>query len=112
MTASEPSGRRPVDELFAALADATRRDVLERLVHAGPATATELAGAYPLTRQAIVKHLQALAAAGLVAAERDGRQVRYRATTEPLADVIDWLRGTSAAWDRRAQRLRSPTSRG
>lgn len=104
-------GRRPVDELFGALADATRRDMLERLVHGGPATATELAVAYPLTRQAIVKHLQALADAGLVAAARVGREVRYRATTEPLADVIDWLRGTSAAWDRRADRLRAPASR-
>ena len=46
-----------------------------------------------VSRQAIVKHLQALTAVDLVAAERCGREVRYRATTEPLATVVDWLRG-------------------
>jgi DNA-binding transcriptional ArsR family regulator len=98
--------RRPLDELFAALADPTRRALLERLVHDGPRTATELARHFPMTRQAIVKHLAALADAGLATAERDGREVRYRATTEPLAQVVDWLLGSSAAWDRRAGRLR------
>lgn len=102
--------RRPLDELFNVLADPTRRDVLERLVHGGPQTATELAAAYPLTRQAIVKHLRALADASLAVAERDGREVRYRATTEPLADAVNWLLSASEAWDRRATRLRQPRS--
>ena len=97
---------RPVDELFGALADPTRRRLLEQLIHDGPHTATQLATGLPVTRQAIVKHLQALTAANLVAAERCGREVRYRATTEPLATVVEWLRGTSAAWDRRSDRLR------
>ena len=98
--------RRPLDELFGALADPTRRGLLERLIHEGPRTATHLAAGSAVSRQAIVKHLQALTAVGLVAAERSGREVRYRATTEPLATVVDWLRGASAAWDRRAERLR------
>jgi DNA-binding transcriptional ArsR family regulator len=98
--------RRPLDDLFTALADPTRRQVLERLIHDGPRTATQLAAASEVSRQAIVKHLQALTAVGLVAAERCGREVRYRATTAPLADVVDWLRGASTAWDRRAERLR------
>jgi DNA-binding transcriptional ArsR family regulator len=97
---------RPLDELFGALADPTRRALLERLIHEGPRTATQLAAGSAVSRQAIVKHLQALTAVGLVAAERAGREVRYRATTEPLATVVDWLRGASAAWDRRAARLR------
>lgn len=107
------TGRRPLDELFDALADPTRRDVLQRLVHDGPQTATVLAEAFPFTRQAIVKHLKALEDAGLVAAERDGRHVRYRATTERLADAVAWLLGTSEGWDRRAQRLAgiTPASR-
>jgi DNA-binding transcriptional ArsR family regulator len=98
--------RRPLDDLFGALADPTRRGLLERLIHEGPRTATQLAAGSAVSRQAIVKHLQALTSVGLVAAERAGREVRYRATTEPLATVVDWLRGASAAWDRRAERLR------
>ena len=98
--------RRPLDDLFGALADPTRRGLLERLIHEGPRTATQLAAGSAVSRQAIVKHLQALGAVDLVVAERCGREVRYRATTEPLATVVDWLRGASAAWDRRAERLR------
>ncbi len=107
------TGRRPLDELFDALADPTRRDVLQRLVHTGPQSATVLAEAFPFTRQAIVKHLKALEEAGLVAAERAGREVHYRATTERLAEAVAWLLGTSAGWDRRARRLAglSPTAR-
>lgn len=99
--------RRPLDELFAVLADPTRRAVLERLVHDGPQTATELAEHFPATRQAVVKHLRVLADARLVAAQRSGREVHYRATTERLADVVTWLIGASAAWDRRTDRLRA-----
>lgn len=105
------SGRRPLDELFGVLADPTRRAVLERLVHGGPDTATRLAADFPLTRQAIVRHLQALADVDLVAAERVGREVRYRATPEPLADVVAWLVGTGTKWDRRLDRLRATATK-
>jgi DNA-binding transcriptional ArsR family regulator len=97
---------RPLDDLFGALADPTRRRLLERLIHEGPRTATQLAAGEEVTRQAVVKHLLALAEVGLVASERHGREVRYRATTGPLADVVDWLRGADSAWDRRTARLR------
>jgi DNA-binding transcriptional ArsR family regulator len=96
----------PLDDLFGALADPTRRRLLERLIHEGPHTATQLAAGEAVTRQAVVKHLLALAEVGLVASERHGREVRYRATTGPLADVVDWLRGAGGAWDRRTARLR------
>ncbi len=99
--------RRPLDELFAVLADPTRRAVLERLVHDGPQTATTLADHFPTTRQAIVKHLRVLADAGLVVPERDGREVRYIATTERLADAVNWLLDASRSWDRRLGRLRA-----
>jgi ArsR family transcriptional regulator, cadmium/lead-responsive transcriptional repressor len=97
---------RPLDDLFDALGDPTRRRLLERLVHDGPHTATQLASGSAVSRQAIVKHLQTLMSVDLVASERSGREVRYRATTEPLATVVDWLRGASASWDRRGERLR------
>jgi ArsR family transcriptional regulator, cadmium/lead-responsive transcriptional repressor len=96
----------PLDDLFDALGDPTRRRLLERLVHDGPHTATQLASGSAVSRQAIVKHLQTLMSVDLVASERSGREVRYRATTEPLATVVDWLRGASASWDRRGERLR------
>ena len=102
----EVSGQRPLDELFGVLADATRRGLLERLVHQGPHTATQLAAGAAVTRQGIVKHLQALAEAGLVTSERVGREVRYRATTERLSDAVAWLLSNSAKWDRRLDRLR------
>jgi DNA-binding transcriptional ArsR family regulator len=98
-------GWEPLDDLFAAVADPTRRQILQRLVHDGPQTATELAELFPLSRQAVVKHVQTLAAAGLVAATRSGREVRYRATTERLAEAVSWLLDTSAQWDRRTDRL-------
>jgi DNA-binding transcriptional ArsR family regulator len=105
---SDEDIRRPLDELFSVLADPTRRAVLEHLVHDGPQTATTLADHFPTTRQAIVKHLRVLADAGLVSPERDGREVRYVATTERLADAVAWLLDASRSWDRRLDRLRGP----
>jgi DNA-binding transcriptional ArsR family regulator len=102
---------QPLDELFSAVADPTRRQILQRLVHDGPQTATQLAEHFPLTRQAVVKHVQTLAAAGLVGSDRFGREVRYRATTERLSDAVSWLLDASAQWDRRADRLRRQSSR-
>ena len=92
--------------LFAALADPTRRGLVQRLVVEGPHTATDLARDLPMTRQAVVHHLQALADAGLVDASRDGREVRYRATPEPLAEAVAWMLDTGVRWDRRLERLR------
>ena len=62
---------------------------------------------FPSTRQAVVKHLRVLADAGLVAPERSGREVHYRATTARLADAVTWLIGASDGWDRRIDRLRA-----
>ena len=94
-----------LDAVFGALADPTRRLVVRRLL-AGAETATALAGDLPISRQAVVKHLQALAEAGLVAGVREGREVRYRAEPGPLGDAAEWLVATGAAWDRRLARLR------
>ncbi|MGZ4769912.1 MAG: ArsR/SmtB family transcription factor, partial [Ilumatobacteraceae bacterium] len=78
------SGGGALDTLFGALADPTRRLLVERLLTNGPATATTLAATGPLTRQAILKHLQVLEAAGLLDHQRSGREVRYRVTPQPL----------------------------
>lgn len=103
---------RPLDHLFGALADPTRRAIVEVLVHEGPHTATQLATRFAPSRQGIAKHLRALADAGLVTAERVGREVRYRAATEHLRDAVTWLLDTADAWDRRAERLAGRTGDG
>ncbi len=102
----DTQGAEALDQLFGALADPTRRALMVRLVAGGPATATVLSADVPLTRQAVVKHLQALEAVGMVVPERVGREVRYRAQPEPLAAAVGWLLDAGASWDRRIDRLR------
>ena len=101
-----------LDDLFGALADPTRRALLERLLRHGPETATRLAADTPLTRQAVVKHLQALVDAGLATSTRDGREVRYAATTDRLLTAVTWLLESSPQWDRRLERLRQRAQLG
>lgn len=96
-----------VDAVFAALADATRRDVVRLLSDDGPATPTELAARLPVTRQAVAKHLAALQEAGLVARAREGRLARYAFTPHPLVDVVDWVAEVGAQWDHRLAELRA-----
>ena len=77
--------------VFTALADPTRREIVEALARAGSCTATELANGMPITRQAVAKHLSHLHRAGLVTPERRGRETRYHLTPEPLGIAVDWL---------------------
>jgi DNA-binding transcriptional ArsR family regulator len=98
-----------LDLVFGALADPTRRSMVRRLVDRGPESATVLARAFPMSRQAVVKHLQTLAAAGIVTPERAGREVRYRAKPDTLHAATRWIDDTGAAWDRRLERLERVT---
>ena len=98
--------RAHLDDVLAALSDPTRRSLFERLAAGGPDTATNLASGLPVSRQAVVKHLQVLAEAGLVSSERHGREVRYAASSEPLTPAVGWMVATGARWDRRLDRLR------
>ena len=77
-----------VDAVFFALGDPSRRGLLRRIAEVGAATATELAAELPVTRQAVSKHLRALAGAGLVRARRSGRETRYELTPEPLGEHL------------------------
>lgn len=92
--------------LFAALGDPTRRTVLQRLTETGAASATTLSAELPMSRQALVKHLAALDAAGLVTRVRHGREIRYSVTPGPLTDVVRWVVEVGGAWDERLARLR------
>jgi DNA-binding transcriptional ArsR family regulator len=93
------------DAVFVALADPTRRRLLERLA-TGPTSATGLAGRFPLSRQAIVKHLGALADAGMVAKQRHGREVHYRLESAPLGEASAWLTTLAARWEHRLLQLK------
>ncbi len=99
-----------LNAVFAALADPTRREVVRRLA-AAPSTATELATGVPVSRQAVVKHLGLLERAGLVDAERDGRNVRYRLTPAGFTDAVAWMTDVGAAWDARLAGLRRHLAR-
>jgi DNA-binding transcriptional ArsR family regulator len=90
-----------VDGVLAALADPTRLRLLDDLGRRGRATATALAAGLPVTRQAIVKHLAVLQHAGLVAAERRGREVYFAVRPERLDATAQWMATMAAAWDTR-----------
>ena len=103
---------RRIDAVFTALSDPTRRSVMQELARAESITATELAETMPVSRQAVVKHLQVLARAGLARSIHDGREVHYVFTPDPLADAARWLAEEGAAWDVRLERLRVMLERG
>ena len=93
-------------EILSALADPTRRQLLAELATRGAATATTLAEQFPITRQAVVKHLGVLSRAGLVAGQREGREVRYVARPEGLATTARWMAGLAAEWDSRLRDIK------
>ena len=96
-----------VEAVFSALADPTRRLVLQRVAEHGDVTATELAAYLPVSRQAVSKHLDALGAAGLIHGSKVGREVQYRVTPEPLTGAVRWMLDVGSEWDERVTRLRS-----
>jgi DNA-binding transcriptional ArsR family regulator len=100
-----------VGPVLGALADPTRRALFTRLVGTGPDTATRLSEDVPVSRQAVVKHLQVLCDAGLLSARRHGREVRYEAVPGALDGAVAWMVRSGAAWDRRLDRLRKQVAR-
>jgi len=94
-------GGDDVDKLWAAVAEPTRRRLLDALLAHGEATATTLAGDLPVTRQAVAKHLSVLERAGLVDSRRVGREVLYAVRPERLDAASAWLARVAAEWDDR-----------
>lgn len=94
------------DALWAAVADPTRRRVLEALLEQGEANTTTLAAGLPVTRQAVAKHLAVLDRVGLVTGRRRGREVRYAIRPERLDDAAGAMARVAAQWDRRLARIR------
>lgn len=91
----------PAGAVFGALSDPRRRALLAEIARHPQATATELAAELPISRQAVLKHLNALSEAGLLDRERSGREVRYRVTPEPLSDAVSWIAAVGSQWDER-----------
>jgi ArsR family transcriptional regulator, cadmium/lead-responsive transcriptional repressor len=94
------------DALWAAVADPTRRRVLDALLEQGEASTTVLAEGLPVTRQAVAKHLAVLNRAGLVAGRRRGREVRYAVRPERLDDAAEAIARVAAQWDGRLARIK------
>ncbi len=88
-----------VNLVFSALADSTRRHVLERLAVSGAASASTLARELPVSRQAIIKHMSVLEDAGLVSRKRNGREIVFNAEAQQLAATARWMQRMAERWD-------------
>ncbi len=93
--------------IFTALADPVRRSLLVNLAEQSPKTATQLAEFYPISRQGVLKHLNILEDAGLVAVYQKGKEKRYTLTPEPLKQVDEFIQLIGATWDARLARLKA-----
>ena len=97
-------GPDPLSAVFGALADTTRRAILERLA-AGEATVGELGAPFAISQPAISKHLKVLQGAGLVSRHRRGTANLSRLEPQALREAEDWLERYRAAWEERFERL-------
>jgi ArsR family transcriptional regulator, cadmium/lead-responsive transcriptional repressor len=94
------------DDLWEAMADPTRRKLLDLLVARGQATATTLTADMPVSRQAISKHLVILQRVGLIDSHRQGREVRYEIREQRLAEATGALAEVANRWDRRLRAIK------
>jgi len=89
------------DEIWAAVAEPSRRRVLDLLVQRGEATASSLAADVPFTRQAVIKHLAVLEQAELVTRRRHGREVLFRVDPRRLDEASRVVAAVAQQWERR-----------
>jgi ArsR family transcriptional regulator, cadmium/lead-responsive transcriptional repressor len=89
------------DELWSAIADPSRRRVLDLVVSNGEVSASWLAGRVPFTRQAVSKHLVVLEQAGLISRRKQGREVLYQVEADLLDQATAAMADLAARWDRR-----------
>ena len=99
-----PNQLQDVDRLLHALADPTRRRMIERLGD-GPASVTALAAPFPMSLPAVVQHLRLLEGCGLIASEKVGRVRTCRLEPDRLDTVQDWIADRRRTWERRLDRL-------
>jgi ArsR family transcriptional regulator, cadmium/lead-responsive transcriptional repressor len=94
------------DELWSAIADPSRRQVLDLLVSHGEVSASWLAGRVPFSRQAVSKHLVVLERAGLVSRRKHGREVLYLVEPSRLDQATRAMADLAAQWDRRLRAIK------
>jgi len=99
-----PAGERRLDMVFHALADPSRRVMVERLTR-GPASVSELAAPLSMSLPAVVQHLQVLEASGLVRSEKVGRVRTCRIAPKALTAAEQWISQRRSTWERRLDRL-------
>lgn len=99
-----PATAEPIEDVFRALADPTRRDVLERL-SLRPASVSELAAPYDMTLPSFVQHLGVLEDCGLVRSTKKGRVRTYTLAPKKLKQAEDWLSRRRSLWERRLDQL-------
>jgi DNA-binding transcriptional ArsR family regulator len=95
------------DAAFRAIADPTRRALLDLLLEQGSVAAGESALPFPMSRPAVSKHLRVLRDAGLVRERREGRNRYYEVNAEPLEAVDQWLASYRVFWNRKLKGLKS-----
>jgi DNA-binding transcriptional ArsR family regulator len=96
---------QPLDRVFAALSDATRRGLIARLTETSDATVSELAQPLPISLPAVMKHLDVLEGAGLIARRKAGRTVHVRLTPAPMEEAMAWIAHYRRFWDESLDRL-------
>jgi len=94
-----------LDRTFGALADPTRRALLARLTQRPDISVSELARPFPVSLPAIMKHLDVLADAGLIARHKTGRGVECQLKAEPMERAMEWLNRYERFWSERLDRL-------
>jgi len=94
-----------LDGAFAALADPTRRAILDRLRGADGLAVTEIAAPFAVSLPAVIKHLDVLARAGLIARAKTGRTVRCSLRAAPLETAMQWLTRYERFWSEKLDRL-------
>jgi DNA-binding transcriptional ArsR family regulator len=94
-----------LDRTFAALADPTRRALVARLGDRDSLSVSELARPFAMSLPAIMKHLDVLSDAGLIAREKTGRTVACRLTAKPMEQAMDWLNRYQRFWSDNLDRL-------
>ena len=99
-----PNQAAPLDRVFRALGDPTRRAVLHRLC-GGTATVSELAQPFDMAMPSFLQHLDVLEDCGLVRSEKSGRVRTYRVTPAPLRAAEKWMGAQRELWERRLDQL-------
>jgi DNA-binding transcriptional ArsR family regulator len=101
----------PLDRVFAALSDPTRRALLERLSAGGDLSVSSLAAPLPMSLPAVMKHLDVLEGAGLITRRKSGRTVACRLTPASMEDAMAWLERYRRFWSESLDRLAAVVER-